>query len=543
MARMACINITAFSIQLLVKKHGDWKNYPVAVLDKDSSYGRILIANTIAQKEGISVGMRYASALSLVNHLRAGTVAEQEIEKGRVLIANHLRRFSPCIESSIEEPGIFWINANGLGSIYPSLRKWATEISAHLHSLDFQRTIVVGFSRFGTYAMAKSSRGVILFENKHAELAASRRVTIDSLARDSRLIDRLTRLNIRSVGEFIRLPADGVLRRFGKEAYQLHCFASGNWDLPLQSDPVSDPVIEMKDFNYPVDNIQLLKPTCEQLLTIVLDRLTKKRQTLETLRVGLTLEDGEEIFIAIRPAVPTMEKQQILTLMSLRLERIILSSGVIELSLQTEGVPLSHEPVDLFAEQSPGDLNRANQALDLIRSEFGNDSVIQAKLQDNHLPEKRFQWVPFSRVTPPKTYGFLETPLLVRRILLKPPRLDPLFFRSGRWGRQTNASYGNSSSKVPKASIYEGGVYSYKRATKFRNNLALKSGCSQKNSWSQIPQTAHKKRMLGPYVISGGWWAKEFNRKYYYAEMSSGGLLWVYYDCLEEGWFLQGDIV
>ena len=532
MARMACINIAGFFIQLLVKKHRDWRNCPIVVLDKDISCGKVLMANKAAQKAGIFPGMRYANALSLVNHLRSGTLSGQEVEEARALIADNLRRFSPCTESSKEEPGIFWISANGLGTVYPSLREWAIEISTHLRSLGFPGTIVVGFSRFGTYATAKSSRGVILFENKQAELTAGRQVKIVSLAGDNRFIDRLTQLDITTVDEFVRLPGDGVLRRFGKEAYQLHRFAAADRDLPLQSDAFIDPVIEIKDFNYPVESIQALKPTFEQLLTSALDRLTRKRENLKVLSVNLNLEDGEKIPIAIHPAVPTRDKGQIVTLMSLRLENVKLSSGVIEICLQAEGAPLSDEPVDLFVDHSRGDETMANRALDLIRSEFGNDTVVHAKLHNDHRPEKRFQWVPFKKVKRPGTCSPLETLRLVRRIILKPHRLDSSLSRGERNGPQTNAFHTDRSPKMS----------SCKTTTKYRDGAALKSDFFKEGSLLKIPQTVYPKRMLGPYVISGGWWADEFNREYYYAELTLGELLWVYYDCLETGWFLQGDI-
>jgi len=49
-------------------------------------------------------------------------------------------------------------------------------------------------------------------------------------------------------------------------------------------------------------------------------------------------------------------------------------------------------------------------------------------------------------------------------------------------------------------------------------------------------------RLTGPYVFSGGWWRKEIQREYYYAETRRGDILWLYYDRLRRRWFLQGSI-
>jgi protein ImuB len=49
-------------------------------------------------------------------------------------------------------------------------------------------------------------------------------------------------------------------------------------------------------------------------------------------------------------------------------------------------------------------------------------------------------------------------------------------------------------------------------------------------------------RMLGPYVVSGGWWMSTVHREYHFVETQSGDLLWVYYDRRRRRWFLHGRI-
>ena len=49
-------------------------------------------------------------------------------------------------------------------------------------------------------------------------------------------------------------------------------------------------------------------------------------------------------------------------------------------------------------------------------------------------------------------------------------------------------------------------------------------------------------KLTGPYVFAGGWWNREIQREYYYAETRGGDLLWLYYDRIRRRWFLQGAI-
>ena len=47
-------------------------------------------------------------------------------------------------------------------------------------------------------------------------------------------------------------------------------------------------------------------------------------------------------------------------------------------------------------------------------------------------------------------------------------------------------------------------------------------------------------KLTGPYVFSGGWWNREIQRDYYFAETRRGAIAWVYYDRVRRRWFLQG---
>ena len=47
-------------------------------------------------------------------------------------------------------------------------------------------------------------------------------------------------------------------------------------------------------------------------------------------------------------------------------------------------------------------------------------------------------------------------------------------------------------------------------------------------------------RMAGPYRISGGWWAREVERDYYFAETAHGDIAWLFYDRPRDRWYIHG---
>ena len=63
-ARLACVDLPAWPLQLLVRRHPDWRRQPAAVVDRDKAQGTLLWVNEAARQKRILPGMRYATALS-----------------------------------------------------------------------------------------------------------------------------------------------------------------------------------------------------------------------------------------------------------------------------------------------------------------------------------------------------------------------------------------------------------------------------------------------------------------------------------------------
>ena len=65
MDRLACIDLFAFPLQLLFRRHPEWASKPAAVVEADKPQARILWLNEAARTQGVLPGMRYAAGLSL----------------------------------------------------------------------------------------------------------------------------------------------------------------------------------------------------------------------------------------------------------------------------------------------------------------------------------------------------------------------------------------------------------------------------------------------------------------------------------------------
>jgi len=155
-ARLACVDIPALPLQLLGRRHPEWMNTPAAVVAEESPQARLLWVNERARQLRILPGMRYTTALSLSGELRAGAVRPDEIAGAVRQIAECLRNFSPHIEPSAEEPGVFWLDGAGIDGLFRSAAGWGRAIRDGLDGIGFAARVVVGLTRYGTYAVARS---------------------------------------------------------------------------------------------------------------------------------------------------------------------------------------------------------------------------------------------------------------------------------------------------------------------------------------------------------------------------------------------------
>jgi protein ImuB len=500
--RLACVDLPAFPLQLLLRRHPDWVDYPAAVVAEDKPQGLVLWVNEAARKFGVLPGLRYAAAFSLASRLRAGEVAPAESEKAIAALTQRLLRFTPEVEPSAQEPGVFWLNGSGLRHLYASPRQWAGAIDKDLRAQGFSLNLAVGFTRFGSYAVARAKQGITIFRDPAEEANAARAVPLSRLNIEPKFRDALFKLGIKTVGALLALPLGGLRERFGKEAHRLYRLAAGDLWTPLEPSVPEEPARQKYLLDEPDDDTTRLLFLIKQLVHPLLTTLARRHQALTALWLSLLIDHGDWFKESLRPAVPTLDAVQILDLVRLRLESLQLAAGVIEIELRADACAATSEQLRLFYEKPTRDLEAANRALARLRAEFGDDAVVCAKLTDGHLPEARFIWEPLTRVKLPQNVlndlNVLNSSVpkvLIRRVAAKPFRLA-------------------------------GGPYH-----------------SHEDGWLILgPKHGTIDKLTGPYLFAGGWWNREIQREYYFAETRGGDLLWLYYDRVRRRWFLQGAV-
>lgn len=493
---LACINIPSFTLQVVLAQNPGWRGDPVAAVAEDGPQARIAHVNDRALALGVMPGMRYATAVALVPRLRAGILSDQENAAVIGAATRVLRAHSPEVEPSSEEPGVFWVNVAGLDGVYGSRGRWAEAVRAGLGGLGLRSAIVVGFSRFGTYAAASSCRSIRTFENPQEEKEVALRTPLRALHLPDEPAALLSKLGVADVAALLRLPREGLLRRFGHEVHRLHQFAAGDLWVPLRPTFEREVPRVALVLDSPENRSDALLFLIKRALPNLLSRLASRGEALAALAVHLKVEgeDGSRR-ASVRPVAPTLDDVQLLDLIRLRLERTVLAGGVAEIELEAHGTAWAPDAPRLFPEHPGRDLASGRRALARLRASLGEDAVVRARVKQGHLPEARFVWEAVEQIVPPRPVED-TLPTLIRRIWKHPVPLAH--------GAQEVRTAG--AGRIPER---PGGAAG---------------------------------RLVGPYVVSGGWWMKEVHREYYFAETPRGELLWIYFDRRRQRWFAHGRV-
>jgi protein ImuB len=490
---MACIDLPAFPLQLLLRREPSWRLHPAAVVESDRPGALLLHVNELAWQKRILPGMRYAAALSLSGDLRAAPISTRRIDSALSGMVRLLGRFSPEVEPDCDNPGLFWVNASGLVGLFDSFEEWARLIRADLSRNELEATVVIGFSRFATGVVAKARRGVTIFKNRAHEETAARAVPLDRLSISRSMGDILEKLGVTTLGAFADLPPEGIQKRFGKDAGRLHRLARGEEEDPFQPVEIREKPGNRDILEYAEKNLTRLIFLISRGLDPVLKQLADRDQALRELRIELLFDGGGRLEERIRPAEPTLDARRLIDLVFLRLQSALRGERVTEVGLSATGMKATRKQLELFSERARRDFAAADRALARIRAEFGDGAVVRARLREGHLPEASFSFEPCGglRKAAPRD---VRRSALVRRIFLRPVPLT------------------TGPRHTPDA-------------------WALRSV-------GRSPLV----RLLGPYIVSGGWWQRTVHREYHFAETKEGEILWVYYDGMRRRWFLQGRV-
>jgi protein ImuB len=473
--------IADLPLQLLCVNHPEWSGKPVAVITRDAPQAEILYLNLPAQKAGVRIGMRYAAALGIIPHLHAGTISTDDICRCIVALSQRLRDFTPEVEPDAEESGVFYLDAAGMSGLFGTDLEWADDACKAISKEGFVCSIAVGFTRFGTYAAAKTCKRRSIFPSQEIERKTALSVPISAFALPPGDVQELNLLGIDTISDLLELPVQGLRLRYSEPVFRLYKNACGDLWQPLQPDKEKPLQARRMILDTPERDTHRLCRFIERMLIALVIGVEKNGELVRSLRWVCALDTGAQYSSEVTPSNPTNNISRLMELVCLRIESEPPPAAVDEIVLSIQSSPAYTAKAGLFDVPEPRNRVAGERALARIRAAFGDSSVAIARLADDHLPERAAHWVIARTIPMPAPPQFTEELPYVRRVYSVPRRLPD----------------------------------------EYRSALD---------------------RVVGEYRLSGNWWTEKTVREYRFILTNTGRLLWVYYDYARTDWFIQGEV-
>jgi len=392
----ACVYAKEFPAQAMLRLRPDLRDKPFIVMEGEPPLQHVCALNRKASRLGVVRGMTRVEidtfpAVELLSRSRK----EEAATKAALLEC--AGGFSPRVEVRSEDYVFLCvIDIAGTEKLFGSADVLAGSLLNRIEALGITGCVTVSSNFHSAVSLAKglslSSRIKIIPQGEESSALASLPLTVLDLTAEQ--AETFSFWGISTLEMLAALPEKELIARMGQDGQRLRRLARG--ELPHFFQPV-EPAFTLEE-HMELDSPVELLDSLLFVVAVMLDQLILRAQTriltLASIAITLSLEGGMTHTRAVRPALPTNDKQLWIKLLHLDLEAHPPCAAILSLTLQAEPGSTSKVQLGLFSPQLP-DPMRLDVTLARIRAIVGEDYVGRAVLKDTHQPD-RFRMEPFT---------------------------------------------------------------------------------------------------------------------------------------------------
>jgi protein ImuB len=483
----------------------------------------VLQVNAQAQAQGVSPGVKRATALALVPDI---TLLERNAEKEAHTLqrlAQWLLQFSPQV--SLHNSGqlrcAVLVDITGSLTLFGGRDTLLTQICSGLYELGFEAQIACAPTPGAAWLLAQCQHGSCV-ESTTQLTARLGAVPIDLLDSSAKQLDTLHGLGIHNIKDLAGLPRPGLARRFGPALLTELDRALGRMPDPRPYIQAPREFALKLELLAQIENAQALTFAGKRMLLELTAWLTALHAGVRQFTFYAHHDDGPPTPIIIELAEASRESARLNLLLRERLEKIQLPQAAHTLELIcNEVVSLLNKNDELFpnAQQAQESLARL---VERLQGKLGKNTVQQLFLAQDHRPETAYKIVPVNNL------DHLTSPTTARAQSKRGPALE---------AQQV-------AQQAAQMTLSAGAHYLPRPLWLMPKPLPI----SEKNHrpWYH----SHLQLLAGPERIEGGWWDNDLvQRDYFIGSDEEGVLYWLYrtratIDAQTVGtpaqWYLQG---
>jgi protein ImuB len=393
-ARYACLLVSEFSLQALLRLRPELQTKPVAVLDGEPPFERVCSLNRSALRLGIEpemtkLEMEMFPAAVVLSRSRAQEAA------AHAALLECAGGFSPRVEDQSSD-GCFTclIDIAGMETLFGSPEALGESLRKKSQALGVRASITISSNFHAAWCLARGHSGpgirVVPRGMENTALAALPLTVLDLSPEHA---ETFSMWGITTLGELGKLEETELIARIGQAGKELRLLARGESPHLFTAVEPSFDLQERMELDSPVELLDSLLFIVGLMLDQLIVRAQSRILALASITLELNLEGGATHARTVRPALPNIDRKLWLKLIHLDLQAHPPQAAILSLSLRAQPGSTSKVQLGLFSPQAPEPM-RLDVTLARIRAIVGEDCAGQAVLMDTHRPDS-FRVEPF----------------------------------------------------------------------------------------------------------------------------------------------------
>jgi protein ImuB len=367
-----------------------WKNLPFVL--RAAFHGRMVItaANVTAELNGINRGMVLADARAIVPDLVVLDDKPDLAEKLLRRLAEWCIRFTPVV--AVDPPDGLLLDVTGCSHLWGGDLSYLAEIVKKLNTRGYDVRAALADTLGVAWGVARFGKEPVVTVATGMHIEALLPLPPEALRLEQATVERMHKLGLHQVRQFIRIPRSSLRRRFGQ-------------DFLLRLDKALGQQIEVLEPVYPIEPYQERLPCLEPIVTatgieIALQELLKTlclrlRQEQKGLRTAVFKGyrvDGKIEQVKIGTNRPSHNVKHLFKLFEIKLPTIEPALGIELFVLEAPKVEDHFPQQEKMWEGSSGleDI-RLSELIDRLAGKVGAHSIHRYVPDEHFWPERSFK--------------------------------------------------------------------------------------------------------------------------------------------------------
>jgi len=396
------------------------RNVPFVL--RTPSHGRMIITatNAVAEANGINTGMVLADARAVVPELEVLDDIPDLSEKLLKRIAEWCIRFTPVV--AIDLPDGLLLDVTGCSHLWGGDENYVSDIIKKLKTRGYDVRVAMTDTIGAAWAVARFSKEpLVIASNKHIDALMS--LPPQALRLEADVVDRLHKLGLHQIRQFIKMPCASLRRRFGQHFLMRLDMALGQQIETIQPVQPIEPYQERLPCLEPIVTATGIEIALRQLLETLCLRLMQEQKGLRTAIFKGYRIDGKIEQVDIGTSRPSHNVKHLFKLFEIKLPTIEPDMGIELFVLEAPKVE-DHLPMqEKMWEGSVGlEDMRLSELIDRLANKVGIQTIHRYLPDEHYWPERSFKQS--TSLQEKSTTVWRKDKLRPLQILRHPERID-----------------------------------------------------------------------------------------------------------------------